>query len=90
MKKKYFSVIFIIMSTLVFSGCGDSKIREIRGKFIDGCKSGGVKKDVCVCLFDKMQDKYTRDQLLDMKIGVVPSGFIEFSAQATLSCVREN
>lgn len=68
----------LIISALFLSGCGDSKIREMRSEFVDGCKSSGMKMDVCSCVFSKMQEEYTRDQLLDMKIGVIPNGLMDF------------
>lgn len=80
----------LIISALFLSGCGDSKIREMRSEFVDGCKSSGMKMDVCSCVFSKMQEEYTKDQLLDMKIGVIPNGFDGFSIKSTRSCIREN
>ena len=52
----------LIISALFLSGCGDSKIREMRSEFVDGCKSSGMKMNVCSCVFSKMQEEYTKSQ----------------------------
>jgi hypothetical protein len=57
---------------------------------MEGCKSAGSKNAVCDCAFDKIENEYTRDQLLDMKIGIIPKDFGEFMVKATLGCVRES
>lgn len=80
----------LFIFTLLITGCGDSRIRELRAEFIDGCKSQGAKRDVCACIFDKIEDTYSTDALLDMKIGVIPHKFGDFVAQSTLQCVRDN
>ncbi len=85
-----FPCAFLIISALFLSGCGDGKIREMRSEFVEGCKSSGMKTDVCSCIFSKIQEEYTKDQLLDMKIGVIPKGFNEFSIKSTRTCIREN
>ncbi|MDN0076080.1 hypothetical protein QU481_14415 [Crenobacter sp. SG2303] len=47
------------------------------------------KHAMCSCVFEKMEDKYTKDQLLEMKNGIIPKDFSSFAAQATLSCIAE-
>lgn len=71
---------------LLVSGCGDSEINKLRSAFIDGCKSSGVPKDVCSCSFDKTEENYTKNQLLQMNKGVIPEGFLDFQLKAMLSC----
>lgn len=84
--KHLVSFIFV----LLLAGCGDSRIRELRAEFIDGCKFQGGKRDVCACVFDKIEDEYSTDTLLDMKIGVIPRNFENVLTKSTLQCVRDN
>lgn len=84
----------IIPMCLILAGCGDSKVREFRGEFIEGCMSTSektsAKRAMCNCVFDKMQDRYSRDQLLGIRTGDVPNDFSNFIPQAMLSCLKEN
>jgi hypothetical protein len=48
----------LLFTTLLASGCGDNKIREMRGAFIEGCKNGGLSKDICKCIFSKYEATY--------------------------------
>jgi hypothetical protein len=88
MKKNLILPFFFIL--LVITGCGNSKIRELRAEFIEGCKHGGASRDVCSCVFDKMENNYSEDQLLDLKIGVIPIDFPEFTTKSTIQCTRDN
>ena len=87
MKKYFFTLLGLVG---VLAGCGDGRIRELRSSFVDVCYSGGLKKEICKCIFSKYEENYTGDQLLDMKVGVLPAGFSEFSSKATMQCVRDN
>lgn len=88
MKNK--TLTYAIATAIMLTGCGDSRVREVRGEFIEGCTSGGTKRDVCACIFKKIEGQYSADQILDMKIGIVPNGFVEFTTQASLQCVKDN
>lgn len=90
MKSKRALTTIIAIVVVTASGCGDSRISGLRSDFVAGCKSSGVSKDACACTFDKIEENYTIDQLMDMKIGVFPKGFEEFEAKSVLQCVREN
>ena len=84
------SLLFITAFSIavLVSACGDSEMNELRSGFIDGCKSGGGSKDVCSCIFDKTEKKYTKSQLLQINKGVIPDGFMDFQMKAMLSCSK--
>jgi hypothetical protein len=85
---------FVFCSALILGsmlvGCGDSKIRELRSEFTKGCQSTGGKKAVCSCVFEKLEHKYSREELLDLANGGRPEGFVDFTLSATLQCARDN
>lgn len=81
----------LITSCLVsLISCGDSKINELRGEFIEGCRSGGASRDVCSCTFEKIEGNYTKEQLLDTRTGALPPNFAEFAIDSSIQCQREN
>lgn len=87
-KQAKFLLVFIFMILAV--GCGDSDVRELRGEFIDSCKTLGLKRDICSCIFEKVEDNYTKDQLLGLKNGILPKDYSEFTTKATMVCLRED
>jgi hypothetical protein len=82
--------IFLLIMPMLLSGCGDSRIRELRGAFIESCEHSGPSKEVCKCIFAKYEKVYTNDQLLDTKIGKIPSDFMDVTMKSTAQCVRDN
>jgi hypothetical protein len=82
------NILLLVLALPLICGCG-GKIRELRAEFIEGCKNTGGSKNVCSCVFDKMQDNYSEEELLRMKVGVLPKGFIEFSGKSTLQCMKD-
>lgn len=81
---------FITFCLFLIIGCGDSKIREMRGEFIEGCRHGGASRDVCSCTFEKIEDNYTKEQLSGISIGKLPPNFAEFTIDSELQCQKEN
>lgn len=74
---------------LVLSGCGDGKIRELRAEFVEGCRNTGGERSLCICVFEKIEDEYPKEDLLNMKKGVLPKGFPDFIIQSAKVCVAE-
>lgn len=82
-------IILTLFSIVLLSACGDTKINELRGEFIEGCKSSKILgSSECKCIFKKYQEKYSREQLLNMNRGIMPSDISEFTAASTMQCVE--
>lgn len=82
-------LIFYLIAFMAIAGCGDSRIRELRGQFIEGCKTN-APRNVCACIFEKIESNYSKDQILDIKIGILPKEFSEFTTKSAMQCTREN
>lgn len=88
--KNSFWLILITSCLISLVSCGDSKINEIRGEFIEGCRNGGASRDVCSCTFEKIKDNYTKEQILDVKVGKLPPRFAEFVIDSSIQCQKED
>lgn len=68
---------------LLVAGC-DGKVRS---EFVAGCMSQGAPEAKCVCVYDKLKDKYGVDGLKAMQRGekVLP-GFAEASVVGAAQC----
>lgn len=80
----------MLIVTVALTGCGDSKIKELRSQFTKGCQSGGTSKAICSCAFDKIEQKYSRNDLAAVADGRLPQGFAAFALEASLQCARDN
>ena len=68
---------------LLVAGC-DGKVRS---EFVAGCMSQGAPEAKCVCVYDKLKDKYGVDGLKAMQRGeTVLPGFAEASVVAAAQC----
>lgn len=86
--KKIILAMFALAFTLVISGCGDSKLDEIKTTFISECTSGGLPKSVCACSFDKISDKYSEKQIIALETDSAPEGFEMFMLETMMSCAQ--
>ncbi|MFV7463676.1 MULTISPECIES: hypothetical protein [Pseudomonas] len=55
-------VVLLLVATGIMFGCSDEN-KVVRGEFLAGCVQGGAPKSVCSCTFEKLEDKYTPDEL---------------------------
>jgi len=66
---------------------------EVVEAFLDSCeRSSGGKRDLCVCLLDKIQRKYNFEEFsvieAKMKAGRTPDDFVEFTGKARAECTK--
>lgn len=69
------------------AGCSDEN-SEIRGQFISGCAQGGAPKSICACTFEKLEEKYTHQELNELSdpYKKPPDGVMKYVIQSTLAC----
>ena len=90
MKKGIGVLILCLLASL--TACGDSKMREVRSAFMEGCASGAGSQQhaACRCTFDQIEAHYSREQILDMENNILPDGFPEFAFRAMASCSKKD
>lgn len=76
-------------------GCGKGDPHKyptgVSDNFVNSCKAdGSVSKEVCSCIFEKVQAKYTYDEFYEMDKkadkGAPPPDFIAFASKARSEC----
>lgn len=81
----------LTITIIVFAaGCSDPN-KEVRGQFLSGCVQGGVSKSVCFCTFQKLEEKYTPDEMkrLQQSTGSPPVSFLRDVMSSAVAC-RKN
>jgi hypothetical protein len=62
--------------------------------FVDSCAaSSDGKRELCLCVLDKVQQKYTFEEFSrmdeEMQAGETPSEFLDFMGKARAECTKE-
>ena len=87
----------ILASCIFFIGCGNKTKneypKEVTDTFIQSCEqTSGGKNAFCVCILDKIQQKYTFEEFsvieAKMRENRTPDEFIEFSGKARAECMK--
>lgn len=89
MRKVLLSAVLTFSACMSLSACGQSAIDKAEDQFVSGCEQGGADASACTCVFDKMEDKYGKDQMLSVAQSGwnrVPPDFGQSMARAVLQC----
>lgn len=83
-------IIFVSLSLAFIAGCSDAN-KEVRGQFLAGCVQGGVSKSICSCAFEKLEEKYTPDELkkLSRPMATPTESFMRDVMQSAVACRNE-
>lgn len=82
-QKRVMRVLLVAVASMMVAACGG----KVRSEFVAGCTSQGAPKSKCVCLYDKLEDKYGVDGLEAMQKGeTMLPGFVEASAVGAAQC----
>ena len=86
---KFRALLLLTLTTLLF-GCSDEN-KEVRGEFLAGCVQGGAPKCICSCTFEKLQEKYTPEELklLSRSMSAPPERFIKDVIGSAMACRSE-
>lgn len=64
-----------------------STATKVKGEFLAGCVHSRKPTSECKCTYDKIEDKYSSEELINMnKTGKIPDDFVSYSTQAALEC----
>lgn len=87
MKFKY--VLLLLASGIIY-GCSDEN-KVVRGEFLAGCVQGGAPKSICSCTFEKLEEKYTPDELkqLSRSMAMPPQKFLKDVMSFAMACRDE-
>ena len=90
------SIVVFIMISFFLGACSDPKTypAEVRDNFVNACcKKNEDLRPMCNCMFDKIKDKYTYKEYVDleqkMKAGETPQEFLDFTNEATAACTEQ-
>lgn len=81
----------IVFSAFVsLAGCSDEN-KEIRGQFLAGCVQSGVSKSICSCSFERLEEKYTPEEMkkINSHIGAPPQQFMQDVMESAVACRNE-
>jgi hypothetical protein len=79
----------------MLASCGDPHNygQAVADNFINGCAKGQqVSKEVCTCVFEKVQKKYTLREFAEIdkkaEAGEFPPEFVQFAENARTECSK--
>ncbi|MBV6823109.1 hypothetical protein KUF73_09230 [Pseudomonas sp. PD9R] len=89
-KKVHPRILFTFFTVLFLAGCSDPN-KEARGQFLAGCVQSGVSKSICSCAFEKLEEKYTPDQMKKLNDPMVapPESFMRDVMNSGAACRNE-
>ena len=65
---------------------------QIADDFVKGCEGQGAKPELCKCVFEKIQQRYSYEEFQaigsEINAGHPPDHFIEFSDRARVECLK--
>jgi hypothetical protein len=65
---------------------------EVVDAFLKSCEGAGSRRELCSCILDKIQRKYTFEEFsvleTKMRAGRTPDDFLEFSGKARADCAK--
>lgn len=83
MRLKLVAALFI---GLLLTGCS-SEEDKVRGEFLAGCVQGGSSKKMCRCMFDKMTDSLTDQEMVQMnRGGALTPQILDKTIRAGMAC----
>lgn len=70
------------------TGCSDPKAKA-RGEFLAGCVQGGATKALCTCTYERLELRFTQEELLQLtqpSLNAPPQRLMREAMQAALAC----
>lgn len=96
-KEKYLLLSLTFFLATSCGGNGDNKKQypaELTQNFMNACTLNGGEQEMCSCLLEKIQEKYTLEEYsaIETKIqfGKTPDEFLEFLGKARVQCSKKN
>lgn len=81
------AILWLILG-LLLSSC-TSEARKARSEVVSGCKEMGATSAVCNCVYDKLEDHFGEDSMINMTRGTPIPGFPEQLVLAANACRDE-
>lgn len=75
---------------LVLGGCSDENSRA-KGEFLSGCVQSGAPKAVCICTYEKLEQKYSPQDLISMerRYHTPPDSLLQEVREAAKACRQQ-
>ena len=75
----------VLLVPMLLAGCGDSAFKK---QFVSNCERGGAPNSVCECVYDKLMDSYTEEEIkaLQQSNREQVTRFFDDMIQATRQC----
>lgn len=81
------AVVLTVLS-LYLAGCSDPQSKA-RGEFLAGCVQGGASKAVCGCVYERLEQRFTREELAEFtkpSVTAPPQRLMREGMQAAMAC----
>jgi hypothetical protein len=81
------NILIISLLTVSLFACTNDESSKIKGDFLAGCVSSGASKSVCKCIYSKLQEKYTDEELIRINSSrSLTEDFVNDSVNAAQEC----
>lgn len=89
--KTLFIRVAALAAALLLAACGNSEANKLRGEFLKGCMSGGTDKSTCSCAYDKIEEKYSVQDIKRFNANPdrVPERFVRDMMNGMLMCTGQ-
>ena len=78
----------ILLSALfIMISCSD-KNDELKGQFVAGCMQGGAPKSACMCIYEKLEEKYTAEEMQGLNVSPTED-FIKLTIESARVCANK-
>lgn len=83
-------ILLTLFALFFMSGCSDEN-KEVRGDFLAGCVQSGASKSICSCAFEKLEEKYTPQELsrLNSPMATPSEEFMKDVLVSAIDCRNE-
>jgi len=89
-------LLILATTSLLFTACNTKHDypSDVTQNFMNSCQTNsGGKQELCSCLLDKIQRKYTYEEFsaieVKMQVGQTPSDFLDFVGKARAECSKK-
>ena len=94
---KFKKTIFIFLVSFLFFNCNTDKKNEypstVTQNFMNSCVTNGGNQEMCGCLLDKVQVKYSFEEFSSIEVrmlaGQTPPDFLDFIGKSRAECSKK-
>jgi hypothetical protein len=77
----------VLFFTVTLTACS-SESTKLKGEFLAGCIQSGGNKEICLCVFEDLQEKYGFESTKELEMVVIksPDFYMQDMGNSALMC----